>query len=350
MTEPNDSFSKDVSYKSNERRLHRLATLKADAIYKNLSPDDALFEHLKEPELLVVTGSRLYGTARYDEQGNCVSDTDLRAVVLPPWEYMTVLRKDFEQRDGEDTEDHLFYSLNFFINQLLAANPQFLEILFVPENQIIKATPLAKELLALREAFLCKRFYHRLVGFAYSEFRKARGEKLIFEKETPTEQQVWDLFRETFGPKWGTKRKEITDMIKALAFSGHEISTVPSTDGISKKRRDEFEKYGYCSSSACHSLRLLRQTAELLRTGTMTFPRPDAVELRDIKMGRSTKEAFTKLYEEAKADCEAAFKETKLPEDNDADRVKKWYEERVALAFAADDRFKWKSRLAYRWA
>lgn len=309
------------------------------------SPEEALQTQFGNPELIVVTGSRLYGTARYDEQGNCLSDTDIRAVIVAPWEYMTVLKKDKEQWDGTDSEDHLFYSLNFFVNQLLAANPQFLEILFVPESQIVKATPLAKELLSMRDAFVCKRFYHRLVGFAYSEFRKARGEKLVFEKETQSEQQVWDLFRETFGPKWGTKRKEITDMIKALAFSGHEVSTVPSTDGISKKRRDEFEKYGYCSSSACHSLRLLRQTAELLRTGSMTFPRPDADELRDIKMGRSTKEAFTKLYEAAKVDCEAAFKETKLPEDNDAERVNKWYEEKVAQLLANDDRLKLKAKL-----
>lgn len=322
----------------------------AQARFEGLSPDDALLEHLKKPELLMVTGSRLYGTARYDEQGNCVSDTDLRAVVVPPWEYMTVLKKDFEQKDGDDTEDHLFYSLNFLVSQLLQANPQFLEILFVPESQVVSATAVGRELLALKDAFVSKRFYHRLVGFAYSEFRKARGEKLVFEKETRSEKEVWDLFRETFGSKWGTKRKEITDQIKALAFSQHEIKMVPSVDGISQKRRDEFERFGYCASSACHALRLLRQTTELLLTGTMTFPRPDAAQLRDIKMGRSTKEEFTKLYEEAKAECEAAAKVTKLPEDNDAERVRKWYEERVALCFANDDRFRAKSKLTYRWA
>lgn len=347
-----DPFSKDVHYTSQERfTLGKFDDmLKETARYNNSSPEEALQEHLKNPELVVITGSQLYGTARYDEQGKCVSDTDLRAVVVPPWEYMTVLKKDFEQRDGEDTEDHLFYSFDFFVNQLIAANPQFLEILFVPEAQILRATPLAKELLGMKDAFLNKRFYHRLVGFAYSEFRKARGEKLVFEKETMSEKQVWDLFRETFGSKWGTQRKEITDRIKAMAFSCHEIKTIPSVDGISKKRRDEFEKFGYCSSSACHALRLLRQTAELLRTGTMTFPRPDAVQLRDIKMGRSTKEEFTKLYDEAKADCEEAYKVTTLPEDNDLKRIQKWYEERVALAFAHDERFKWKSRLVFRHA
>lgn len=345
-----DSFSQDV-HLSKEDRLKAIEKAFADqSVYYGMSPDEALVKHFQSPELLIVTGSRLYGTARYDEQGNCVSDVDLRAVVVPPWEYMTVLKKDFEQRDGEDTEDHLYYSLNFFVSQLLAANPQFLEILFVPESQILKATRLGKEILSMRDAFVSKRFYHRLVGFAYSEYRKACGEKMVFEKETMSEKQVWDLFRETFGPKWGTKRKEITDQIKALAFSQHEIKLVPSTDGISKKRRDEFDRFGYCSSSACHALRLLRQTAELLRTGTMTFPRPDAVQLRDIKMGRSTLAEFKQLYEEAKADCQAAYEVTTLPEDNDVERVQKWYSERVALAFADDERFKWKSRLTYRWA
>jgi predicted nucleotidyltransferase len=340
-------FSKDVNYTAEERKFTTL--LEDNPKYQYHLPEVALHEHLKNPELVVVTGSRLYGTARYDDQGNCLSDTDLRAVVIPPWEYLTVLRKPFEQKNGDETEDHLFYSLNFFVEQLLAANPQFLEILFVPEAQVLKASTLAKEMLGMREAFLSKRFYHRLTGFAYSEFRKAQGVKLQFEKETKSEQEIWDTFREVFGPKWGTKRKEITDQIKAMAFSQHEIKLVPSTDGISKKRRDEFDRFGYCASSACHSLRLLRQTTELLKTGTMTFPRPDAVQLRDIKMGKSNLEEFTKLYEEAKLECDAAFKETKLPEDNDVERIQKWYEERVALSFAHDERFRGKARLGYRW-
>lgn len=346
---------KDVNYGSKERLLNQFhndfsKALAEEARIHGLSPESALVEKFKEPELLVVTGSRLYGTARYDESGQCISDIDLRAVVIPPWEYMTPLRNDFEQRDGKDSEDHLFYSLNFFITQLLAANPQFLDILFVPEASILKASTVARELLALKDSFLSKRFYHRLVGFAYSEFRKARGEKLVFETETRSEKEIWDTFRETFGPKWGSKRKEIADKIKSLAFSNHEIKMVPSVDGISKKRRHEFEKFGYCASSACHALRLLRQTAELLRTGTMTFPRPDAAELRDVKMGRSTKDAFTLLYENAREDCDAAYAESKLPEEADHKRIKNWYEERLALAFAHDERFKWKARLAYRWA
>jgi predicted nucleotidyltransferase len=323
--------------------------------YLNLAAEPALLRAFEKPELAVVTGSRLYGTARYDETGACLSDTDIRAVVVPPWEYMTRLGSvfdnfDFEQQDGEDSEDHLFYSLDFFVRQLLDANPQFLEILFVPEGNIISATNVGRELLALKDAFLSKRFYHRLVGFAYSEFRKARGEKITIEKATRSEKEIWDTFRETFGPKWGLRRREIVDQIKELAFSCHEIKLIPSVDGISRKRRDEFERFGYCASSACHALRLLRQTAELLRTGTITFPRPDAVELRDIKMGKSSRDAFTALYEDAKADCEAAFKETKLPEDADEERIKKWYVERLALSFASDERFKNLSRLAYRWA
>lgn len=333
-------------------KLHEqfLTALSEHQRYQSLREDEALLEHFKKPELVIVTGSRLYGTERYDEQGNCVSDTDLRAVVVPPWEYMTVLRKDFEQRDGEDTEDHLFYSLDFFVKQLLNSNPQFLEILFVPDDKIVRQTTVAKELLGLRDAFVNKKFYKRLVGFAYSEYRKACGEKLKFEKETPTEQQAWDTFGEVFGQKWGDRKKELTDEIKALAYSCHEITLVPSTDGISKKRRDEFDRFGYCSSSACHSLRLLRQTAELLRTGTMTFPRPDADQLRDIKMGKGTLAEFKALYEDAKADCEAAYKVSKLPDEADKKRVQNWYRERVALSFADDERFKWLARLSYRWA
>jgi hypothetical protein len=161
----------------------------------------------------------------------------------------------------------------------------------------------------------------------------------VFEKHTHQEEQAWDIFRETFGPKWGEQRKEITDEIKALAYSCHPFKLVPSTDGITKKRRGEFEKYGYCSSSACHSLRILRQATELMNTGVMTFPRPDAEELVKIKTGDCTLDEFKVIYEKAKVEADVAYKETKLPEKVDRERVVKWLEEQITIGITRDSRF-----------
>lgn len=300
----------------------------------------ALVDAMEKPILRICTGSRMYGTAREDDNGNIVSDLDLRDVVIPPYEFLTTIRQDFETRKGSIGEDHVSYSFDFFVKKLLSANAQFLELLFAPKESIIIQTETGKELLEMRDSFVSKKFYHSLKGFSYSEYRKACGQKLKFEKETPTEQQTWDTFREVFAPKWGEQKKEIVDGIKALAYSCHEITLVPSTDGITKKRRDEFDRFGYCSSSACHSLRLIRQTTELLRTGTMTFPCPDAIQLRDIKMGRSTLEEFQKLYDEAQTDCDDAFKTTKLPDKADKQRVMEWYKKQVTKAIGNDERFR----------
>jgi hypothetical protein len=315
---------------------------------KNVSVEDALDHCLENPVLRVVSGSRLYGTARFDEKGNIISDTDLREIILPPFEFLTLIRKDFETKNGSQSDDHVVYSLNFFVQKLISANPQFIELLFAPENMILIQNEIGKELIGMRNSFVSKRYFHSMRGFAYSEYRKARGEKLIFEEHTVSEEHAWDTFRETFGKRWGDRRKEITDDIKAMAYSQHTFTLVPSVDGISKKRRSEFDMYGYCSSSACHSLRILRQAAELLRTGTITFPRPDAVELRDIKMGLSTREKFSALYEDAKADAEDAFKESKLPMDADKPEVVKWLDKQTVVGIAADQRFRDSAHLAWK--
>ena len=294
--------------------------------------EEYLLEAMKHPALRICTGSRMYGTARIDEQGNIISDMDLRDILIPPFEYLTLIKGDFETRKGSIGDDHVVYSLSFFINKLIKGNPQMIEILFAQPDMILAQDRVGKELLSMRESFVSKQYYKSMLGFSYSEFRKTCGEKLIFEEHKPNEDQAWDVFRETFGPKWGNKRKEITDEIKALAYSCHPFKLIPSVDGISKKRRHEFQDFGYCSSSACHSLRILRQAAEFLRTGNIIFPRPDAEELRDIKLGKSTLEKFKVLYEEAKADAAAAFKESKLPDKCEEDKVQAWLNQKIINA------------------
>ena len=307
--------------------------------YKNISPDEALLLSFEKPILRVCGGSRMYGTARSDESGNIISDYDIRDVVIPPYQFLTIIRPDFKPRYGNIGEDHVIYSLNFFVQKLLASNISFLELLFAPKEMVLIQTPIGDEILKLRDKLISKQIYNSMRGFAYSEYRKAKAEKLTFEKQTPTESQAWDTFREVFGPKWGDKRKEITDEIKALAYSCHEEIIVPSFDGISKKRREEFEKFGYCSSSACHSLRLLREITELLKESHITFPRPDAAQLRDVKQGRSTLKEFCDLYEEAKLQAEQAYKESKLPEKPQSEPILQWLEEKVVNAIADDIAF-----------
>lgn len=291
-----------------------------------------------DPDLMVITGSRLYGTERRDVDGHIISDTDLRGVIVPPWEYLTV--REFQQLSIPGEQDGQIYSIGFFIKQLIATNPQHLELLFVPDGQIVRMSRVGRELIELRPAFVTKRFYKRIFGFGNSEWRKARGVELEKTERTKDEAEVINDIRNVFGRYWGDRSAEIIEEILSLLFSEHPRTERPNRDKISGKRKVEFEKYGYGVSSACHAVRLARQCHELLSTGTMTFPRPDAKELADIKNGRLPIEKVELMYKDAIEKAEAAVKTTSLPERPDIKRIGEFYERTVATALLNDARMK----------
>lgn len=301
-----------------------------------MKAEEALKKSIENPALLVVSGSRLYGTARYDEAGNCISDTDKRGVVIPPWEFLTT--RNFEQASMEGEADGLIFSLGFFIKQLIACNPQHLELLFVPESHILACSTLGKDLLNMKSSFVCKRFYKRIFGFGNSEWRKARMVELESTERTKTEDEVISDIRNIFGPIFGEQQKEKMDDLLSILFSCHERKEIPSGHKVNGKRKMELEKYGYGVSSACHSLRLVRQCTELLQTGNITFPRPDAKELSDIKHGRMKLPDVEVLYNAAMADAEKAVQGSSLPERPDEGKIRAFWEKMVGKALLNDER------------
>ena len=83
-----------------------------------------------------VTGSRLYGT--FTE----TSDWDYRGVVIPPLEVLLDPFMKFSVQDsGFNEDDKALYDLGKFFELRSAANPNILELLFVPEDFIIFKKP-----------------------------------------------------------------------------------------------------------------------------------------------------------------------------------------------------------------
>ena len=68
------------------------------------------------------------------------------------------------------TNEDCFWELQKFITLALKANPNALECLYTP--LVEHATPLARELLAMRDAFLSKRVYQTYGGYVRSQFKK----------------------------------------------------------------------------------------------------------------------------------------------------------------------------------
>lgn len=153
----NDGFEAAVHHD----QLVRLAEFKREGI--SGSTDGSLVDLSKRIIYCCVIGSRAYGLQ--DEQ----SDTDRRGIYLPPAELHWSLYGVPEQLENEETQE-AYWELQKFIVLALKANPNVLECLYCPIVQF--ATPLAEELLAMRDAFLSKLVFQTYSGYVASQFKK----------------------------------------------------------------------------------------------------------------------------------------------------------------------------------
>jgi len=110
-----------------------------------------------------VVGSRAYGLDTDD------SDTDRRGIYLAPAEMQWSLFGAPEQFE-DNAAQSCYWELQKFLAMSLKANPNILECLYSP--MVEKQTPLATELLAIRDRFLSQMIFQTFNGYAMSQFKK----------------------------------------------------------------------------------------------------------------------------------------------------------------------------------
>ncbi len=277
---------------------------------------------------MVLYGSQLYGTSTPE------SDRDERGFVVPPVEYLTGLCR-FDQRVEMEAVDRVVWSLAKFVSMLMKGDPQAFEMLFVPDDKILACTDIGHILRDSVDMFACRRFYRRIMGYAESEWRKVRGAELKPVKRTPTEDSAIADIRRVFHPD-----KEGMDEVVRLLFLNHAREEVSASRKLGAKRKAQVEHYGYCTSSASHSVRLLGELAEMMDTGRLTFPRPAAARLLAIKMGEVPYEEVESEFNDAKSAAAAAVDRTSLPEKPDIKGIERMYHAAVARRLLADSRLR----------
>lgn len=290
-----------------------------------MTQESELDRALNNPDLLIMAGSRLYGTSTPE------SDYDYRGFVVPPFEYLAGLGR-FQHRVIREP-DTVIYSLQRFFELLIMGDPVCYEILFAPETNIIERTGIGGVLLRNRELFACKRFARRIGGYAQSEWRKVTGTQLVPVKRTPNEDEVVEDIRAVFHPQ-----KEEMDEVIRLLFLQHPRETRPARRKLGAKRKAQIERHGYCTSSACHTIRLLGQLRELMQTGKMTFPRPQAKRLAMIKQGELSFERVSEMYDDLQTWSRVAEEDTDLPENAPIKQIRTLYHEIVAHSIHIDQR------------
>lgn len=146
--------------------LMLLAEYKLGAIH---DPNQTLSTHGLFDRVIYrcVVGSRAFGL------DTDASDTDRRGIYLPPAELHWSLYGVPEQLEN-DANQEAYWELQKFLVMALKANPNVLECLFTP--LVEHATPLACELLAMRESFLSRIVYQTYNGYVMSQFKRMQAD------------------------------------------------------------------------------------------------------------------------------------------------------------------------------
>jgi len=129
------------------------------------------YKELKERGLIIfecVAGSKAYGT------NTPTSDTDIRYVYQQPNEDILAYNK-YTEQVSDDTNDCVGYEIKRFLELISQQGPNCLEILYSPNDCIIKTTPQFQLLIDNREKFLTKKCLLSFGGYATSQIKKAKG-------------------------------------------------------------------------------------------------------------------------------------------------------------------------------
>jgi len=116
-----------------------------------------------------VAGSRAYGTA------TATSDEDIRGIfAVPAASYIDLVRP--PDQTSDERGNVVYYSLRKVVELLAQANPNALELLFMPEECVLKSSPEMQLLVAHRDLFISKQCADTHAGYAMSQIRKAKGQ------------------------------------------------------------------------------------------------------------------------------------------------------------------------------
>lgn len=224
----------------------------------------------QNPDLLIVTGSRMYGS--HNEN----SDWDLRGMVNVP--YPCLLGRDrfdqYETTPQENGIDYTCWALPKYFHLLEIFSPNVFEQLFAPKENILISSKIAEELLSHKHLFVCKRMIAPIIGFATGQWKSVHGDGTR---------------------KLGSKRKELV------------------------------ASYGFNTKGAYHAIRLLGQGIEILTEGTITFPRPDSKRLKEIKEGQYPFNDCQSIYDESLSKLQELEATSKIPEIFDKKKIDDLY-------------------------
>lgn len=310
-------------------------------------------------------GSHLYGT------NTPSSDLDIKAVYIPSradillqWVKPVITRNtkvDKAAKNSENDTDFEAYSLQKFLHLVSEGSTVALDMLFANESAFLKQPDwLWREIQENTDKLITRRCT-AFVGYCRQQANKygIKGSRMAAAR-------VIVEWLESALAEFGTtaKLELIYRKLDQLA-EGHEhiaIEEIPSANGNAIKHlvvcnrkapytatikfaygvyKALFDEYGQRSLAAernegvdwkalSHAVRVGNQAVELLETGRITFPRPEAAHLVNIKTGKLLYADVASEIETLLVEVESVALKSKLPDEPD----KTWIDGFVLDAYA----------------
>lgn len=278
----------------------------------------------KNKILVVKTGSHMYGT------NTPTSDEDFVGIFMPSEEYvygfkkmeevdMSVKDKDENGRNTKEAVDIKYYEFRKFVKLAMENNPNILEILFAPPQNIVYINEFGTELIEMRERFPYQGAKQKFLGYAFSQKHKMFIKKdnyfdLLKAKEFLASKvgsfSLWevegDMDKSVF-VKQLNKLSGKTDFYQVGDINLMPGLTVKNALGVIEERlekvgnREElYLKHAYDTKFAMHLVRLMMEGMQLLTYGQLEFPfKEDALStLKEIRAGHFSIEFIIQLANE----------------------------------------------------
>ena len=284
----------------------------------------------------VISGSHAYGFATPD------SDYDYRGIAIPPEKTVLGFAYPFDQFESKDP-DRTIYNIQKFCKLASDANPNVIELLWIPEKLIIKNSTWGELLRENRDIFLSKKIKFTFSGYAIAQLKRIQTHKrwLLNPPKVQPARKEYGL------PETSTTGAAIKSVLQAAESKGIEIDFLfsPEMADLARKERAFFNaqkewenyeswkknrnparaeieaKYGYDCKHAVHLLRLLRMCKEILSTGEVLVERPDAEELRAIRTGSWSYEKLIEWAEQQDQEMNELYEKSLLPRTADIEKI-----------------------------
>ncbi|WP_342270441.1 DNA polymerase beta superfamily protein [Rickettsia endosymbiont of Orchestes rusci] len=293
-------------------------------------------------------GSHLYGTS------TPASDLDIKGLYIPEAQDILLQRvqpiisfkrpKMHGERNTPDDVDYELYSIERFLSLLTNGQPMALDMLFAPtSSMLLEALPEWQEIQNLAPKLFVKQ------ADSFLNYCKRQANKYGIKGSRIAAIKTACDYLNKAAARYGdnTKLAAIEEELKTLVFNNEYLNL-----GITEAKEKYFEicgkkallnssvkfaltiaerlmnEYGMRAISAehnegidwkalSHAVRVGHQAIEFLTTGHITFPRPEAKHLLNIKLGKLSFRQISEEIEELLKEVELAALNSRLPNNFD---------------------------------